>query len=260
MYYKFIEVTEKSNKKIALILDSLLTSPTLKLSNYASMNDPNEMKFEFKIGSSSFFKEDWMRRNPGKTNRQFENWLSTIKLERPRSARTEFVLYRRNLFKIASLSTSHKSNLLWSHYAGRAHGICIVYRHSLLSNFEGRQWLAGRVLYRKVPPIIKIPEKNAVEEMKKVCFTKEKCWEYEKEYRIALVEGSAGPIYVPIQKLDILGVILGINASEPFRKMTAKICKENNYKLFEIRNYSKGYALPATEIRNPDERLMVAKF
>jgi hypothetical protein len=135
-----------------------------------------------------------------------------------------------------------------------------VFRKSILDNFEKQQWLSGKVIYKKVPPIVRIPEKNPVDELKNVCFTKENCWHYEREYRIAVINGEKDPIYLPIRKTDIFGVILGINANQKFRRSVAKICKDNVYKLFEILNYRKGYSLPAVEINNPDERLMVAKF
>jgi hypothetical protein len=128
MFYKFVDIKERTYRRTEEVLMNILVNPTLKLINFASMNDPNEMKFEFRVGSAKYFREDWTRRNPGKPLGDFDGWFKKIKSERPRTARTEFVLYRRNLFKISSLSLSHKSNLLWSHYAGGQHGLCVVFR------------------------------------------------------------------------------------------------------------------------------------
>lgn len=262
MYYKYLEIDANCDS-IESSLSRILVNPTIKLSSSKYLNDPNEMKFSYGVSRSRKTQafEHWKAMHPGKSYIEFEAWLQSFNEDRLASLLTEFKLYRRKNFKIASFSTSHKSNLLWSHYAGRSNGFCVIYKKSFLAPFEGRyEWLAGPVKYSNRPKVVRVAVDSDLDSIKKICFHKEKCWQYENEYRIVIIEGSVGPVFVEISRSDILGVILGINASEEFRSKIAQICKDMNLKLFEIFNYHSTYRLPAVEIVNPDERLMINKF
>jgi len=203
--YKFLELSIDPENQ-AKQINGILLQPTIKLSSAKYLNDPNELKFSYGLSKHEKvqIKKNWQTSNRGRSELEFDTWFARIDAETLHRSLTTFRLYRKKNYKIASLSLSAHSNLLWAHYAGSSGGICVIYRKSILKHFEHKyEWLAGPVIYKSKPPIVRLYLDDDLEAMKKTCFWKEKSWNYEREYRIVVVAGGEDPIFAPISQSDI---------------------------------------------------------
>ncbi|MCC6071475.1 DUF2971 domain-containing protein [Massilia sp. GCM10020059] len=80
---------------------------------------------------------------------------------------------------ILSLTENWDDMLMWSHYGAQHKGICIGF-HTNSGVFRG----AMPVTYTEEYPLIKRPQDEIPVVFVKSLFTKAKCWEYEREWRI----------------------------------------------------------------------------
>lgn len=91
------------------------------------------------------------------------------------------------------------------------------------------------------PPTIKFPDDNWDERIKKLVYSKEKCWEYEKEIRLCITNSNELRSFIPIPKDLIFGVIVGAKMKNEKVEQIKDITQKNNYKLFYETELGIGY-------------------
>jgi|GEM_PF-6815132 Protein of unknown function (DUF2971). len=258
MLYKFLKLNEQNTHDH---INGLLVNPQLKFTPVSKLNDPNEFKFfiDFDKRDKEKIELFWKANNINSYD-GFENWYSKIDHNYIKLRETEWKLYHKNNYQVLSFSQYHKSNLLWSHYAGNDYGICVIYKQTLkekLSGFDIVE-MQGLINYQNNPPRIKEYEDTKREINKKIFFTKQKEWEYENEYRFITQNTSKDCVYLPIENDDIFGVIFGVNTNEKIVRSILTICNRYNYKKFQVHTYGSSYILKTVELDN--DPLMITKL
>lgn len=117
------------------------------------------------------------------------------------------------------LCESCKNILMWSHYADKHKGFCVRFD----SNPDNRLGdIARRVSYSCDCPS---PDPYSAEGLERLYdelfFTKAKCWEYEREWRML---NDKGDIELPLAEFTTLsGIIFGLNMPTPHRETLRRI-------------------------------------
>lgn len=106
------------------------------------------------------------------------------------------------LFRVGCLCTNYKNSLMWSHYADSHRGFCVEYDF-----FEADiSTLPFPVVYSNIRPQIpwgealtRSPENTAkaTSNLMIGLLTKDKCWEYENEWRFLMVASASPSLKMP---------------------------------------------------------------
>ncbi|MDI9356569.1 MAG: tetratricopeptide repeat protein [Chitinophagaceae bacterium] len=129
-------------------------------------------------------------------------------------------------------------NLMWSHYAKDHTGICLVYEFK--KPFRSKRFLAQAVDYL---PEIEHPNMNNLHTtIESGFFTKQKCWEYEDEFRIvyrlqeAKTEKKGKAIPLSDLGLVLKEIVFGLKCTEMSKQLIKQIISgKEEYK--EVRLY-----------------------
>jgi len=126
-------------------------------------------------------------------------------------------------------------SLLWSHYADAHKGVCLTYGMQTTDFFNSNRIIGGQSVvygsnqltewFKQLPANENIYN-NAFELIfKKVMTIKDKCWEYEVEWRMIRMSSRI----VSINKSFLQHVCFGLNASEKEIKLIREISEKFNY-------------------------------
>ena len=113
-----------------------------------------------------------------------------------------------------------RSNLMWSHYADSHKGLCLQYevaRDAVLVS-------AVKVEYGFGYPEINWLSPEFPNEVLKCVTTKDKCWEYEGEWRY--IQGGAAKSLIQVDKYSLAGIIMGSEASKETVELVRQLVAE----------------------------------
>jgi hypothetical protein len=145
---------------------------------------------------------------------------------------------------VCCFTTDPLSELMWSHYANSAKGVCL--------EFSFRN--SPEILNRNIPVhysnnrILVETEMNRA----KALFQKRTAWRYEKEWRVLANQSN-----ITFNKSDLVGIIFGPRTPIAELKQVKDLCDKHNYQVkFSFCNYSsKGLKKIALTDENLNEML-----
>ena len=160
-----------------------------------------------------------------------------------------------NLFRIGCLGSSYKNSLMWSHYADSHHGFCIEYD---FSNVDSSLLSAVPlpVIYSNLRPpfpwnaaLNRSPENTAQATASLMIglLTKDKCWDYENEWRYIVAPSVGFKLPMPPISCIYLGALISPNN----RKKILKIAKTKGIPVKQMTVDRGAYVLHANKIPNP---------
>ncbi|PKG79883.1 hypothetical protein CXF80_17080 [Shewanella sp. Actino-trap-3] len=173
-----------------------------------------------------------------------------------------FVDHKRgdNGFKFVSLSRNNANLLMWSHYSASHEGYVLAFdrNHSFFST-------AQAVRYRRIRANFNGAKMSCCSKedvLKQVVLEKAVDWAYEEEERLFLQDTPDSAVNIGNDKWGqpitlnsipedcILGVYLGVKASEEFKKQIIEVLKKhtNHIPLFQFSTKSTEFALETKEV------------
>ena len=117
------------------------------------------------------------------------------------------------LFRVGCLCTNYKNSLMWSHYADSHRGFCVEYDFAEAD----MSTLPFPVVYSNIRPqvpwgeaLTKSPENTAkaTSNLMIGLLTKDKCWEYENEWRFLMVASASTSLKMPKISCIYLGALI----------------------------------------------------
>lgn len=117
---------------------------------------------------------------------------------------------------------------MWAHYAGNHQGLCLEFDAHLLTDSLG---LRLKVHYDDIPYVIRSGLEDMTEEEIIALFcSKQKEWEYEKEYRF-IKQGCdmEKQMEYTFKKEALKAVYFGLRCSEENKNKYMRLCKENGF-------------------------------
>ena len=160
---------------------------------------------------------------------------------------------------VISLTQIPNNILMWSHYAENHYGFCLEFEFKKIP-ITTQDYIMKPVNYVTKFPLLDIDKINNKTEyiigsdpkikleidwdnpnLKKVIFTKSKCWEYEKEWRILLQQGGREVDYIG----DLKEVIFGLRCENKVQNNIIKaVCKYSKDVVFKrVKIQSNSYIL-----------------
>ena len=258
--YKFIdESCQKHSERI-------FTHNELYFCAAKNFNDPFECKFRFALGGSPKeqmkYWEYLLRENESELNRKARR--SKIRKDKERLMSPDFMKEIedkanqavREQWGICCLTKVKDDILMWSHYANKHQGFCLIFSMELHNaSFTMKLMREGpsqeqiitsplEVEYSKNYPFAKRLQDDL---LKQTILTKAKRWDYEKEWRMIIKDG-VGLWQFPPQYLT--GVIFGCRMSEKHQEKIRGWCKDRQpaIKYYEAQQREDSYLLNIVEI------------
>lgn len=152
-------------------------------------------------------------------------------------------------------SSGWNNQLMWSHYANSYSGICVEYDLTKMEEFFGFMY---PVQYTEERPTISPSdlgikfnvtngkcnviqeEANIVPIMNYILF-KNKCWSYEKEWRIINVGQEDTPIFIDFP--FIKSITFGTNISDDIKRILLDICKKKQIACYDLQLSKENFSL-----------------
>ncbi|WP_316752583.1 DUF2971 domain-containing protein [Pedobacter gandavensis] len=195
-----------------------------------NLNDPYDCDFEI---TKTFIKNNYF--NQITVLDYPEGNISTEKLDLAKEITLVFLKnkllqalqdqYRTNL-GVCCFTTDPLSELMWSHYANSAKGVCLEF--SFRSSLE---------ISNKIIPVHYSNKRILVEteiNRAKALFQKQIAWSYEKEWRILANQG-----YITFNKSNLIGVIFGPRTPVAEVKLVKDLFDKHHYQVkFYFCDYS----------------------
>lgn len=162
--------------------DDTFIKGVIRFSPFAELNDPFEGMPAFKKIHSHASREKFRQINRSMNKTFFRN------LERGEAAE-EVMMRLQQAHKIGVFCLTPKAGnmLMWAHYTDSHRGFVVGFNmRSDFFRFEkySGQWCPRKVNYLENRHIIKNLSDITREELEAMIYTKAKCWDYEKEYRM----------------------------------------------------------------------------
>ena len=159
---------------------------------------------------------------------------------------------------IASLSYDHSNEVMWSHYANNGKGFVIEYDLDLLEEMAysiGKTIFTGDInyIYKRIDntdliiSILKLYLNSNISEeeklasynsFKQLLFTKSNKWQYENEYRIALIDFENKLEHINLFNIKPKAIYLGENINLSDKITLISICKDKNIDLYTMESNS----------------------
>jgi hypothetical protein len=172
-----------------------------------------------------------------------------------------FVDHKRgdNGFKFVSLSRNNANLLMWSHYSASHEGYVLAFdrNHSFFSTAEAVRYRRIRANFNGAKIL-----SSKEDVLKHVVLEKAVDWAYEEEERLFLQDTPDSAVIIghdkwgqpiilnSIPEDSILGVYLGVKASEEFKKKIIEVLKKHATKipLFQFSTKSTEFALESKKV------------
>jgi len=203
----------------------IIINKTLYFCSPDKLNDPLDSNFDIEITNPNNFKEKTrdnikysgfpLSEDVKLLLKDYGSVMGNVKSQK--KLFEGYFKYMQNTFLgICSFSTKIKDgNLLWSHYANEAKGLCLVFdKEKLVESLSQKLGLSYRILKGNIdydgikPLLVKITEDNDLEYSFSHLFSKTKHWSSEEEYRIVLEKYESSPfdfgfsMFYPFLKFD----------------------------------------------------------
>ena len=155
------------------------------------------------------------------------------------------------LFRVGCLCTNYKNSLMWSHYADSHRGFCVEYDFAEADISA----LPFPVIYSNSRPqvpwgeaLTRSPENTAkaTSNLMIGLLTKDKCWEYENEWRFLMVASASPSLKMP----KISCIYLGALIDDKNRNKILKFARKNNIPVRQMTVDRGEYKLHASEVPN----------
>ena len=190
----------------------IIINKELYFSSPAKLNDPLDSNFELEIENPENFSDktrDYIKHSGFPINEKLKSMLRDYSLLLGHVPKQDELLteyfhdIQNNYLGICSFSTKAiDKNLMWSHYANEAKGLCLVFdreqlTQSLLTNkFKNYRMYRGKVTYDGVKPLqVEINKEGELYSTFDHLFSKTKHWAGEEEYRIILEKFNTDSFY-----------------------------------------------------------------
>jgi hypothetical protein len=166
------------------------------------------------------------------------------KLQKLRASQKQLDALNAKLSKVGIYSCTHnlhsrslRQPLLWSHYADKHRGICLIY--NIPEEYILGQAMAAVPMDYELNPLTnyfikwakssrKLTMHEFIDELaKRYLSIKDKCWSYEDEYR--LVKESPGEFQM--EKSYLKYVCFGLNSSKNDRNLVENVLTKGGYKI-----------------------------
>ena len=220
----------------------LFATPQLWFSSLASLNDPFECRPQITCGGSREMVMEFLVRMVSKNHPYLSRdgvtaEAAAIYLRGDHLNPEIWVTVRQQVIddlmqsiSLYCLSEVNDEILMWSHYADKHRGYCLMFAATDETPFFGE---AQRVIYSENLPVIDIVNDTAHDKATKTLLTKCVDWKYEKEWRIVNYELASGWHSYPPELL--VGVIVGARMpTEDRARITGWLRRrEHPVKLFE---------------------------
>lgn len=157
------------------------------------------------------------------------------------------------------------NQLMWSHYANSYSGICVEYDFDKMDKFIG---FMCPVKYSSVRPTVSLKDLGITElktdENGKLIteevnisaifshlLTKNKCWDYEQEWRIINVEGEP---YTPlfVETPFVKSITLGLDLDDICKQLLWDVCKERGIECYQLVVNPSDYSLTRKILTDED--------
>jgi hypothetical protein len=127
---------------------------------------------------------------------------------------------------ILCLTSICDNPIMWTHYANKHTGICIVFRVRDVDEEQHLDFIAEaqRIVYVDRCPVTNVIRDEGMEIVRKAFFTKAAPYSYETEWRIARYDD--GPGLKPMPRGIIGRVILGVKIESAARNRIIKACAD----------------------------------
>lgn len=141
-------------------------------------------------------------------------------------------------YSICCFTERYDNKLMWSHYANKHEGICLIY------NFEKDTKIKDRLFpveYKNEFPNIESPKEDMIALLRKTTD-----WEYEKEWRIvSMAQGKA-----KINKKALIGIIFGCNTTRQNKQLVIDACnslQNGEFKFYQMEKDKYNYKINLTD-------------
>ena len=132
---------------------------------------------------------------------------------------------------IACFSQIKDSVLMFSHYADRHNGICLIFAPYKMYNLTAPDGQKHRSQFRPVYYFEKLPEFDLKSEIALIATCKDIAWAYEREWRMFIEDGNGsvlGPGHYEFPPESLKGVIFGAEMPLENKTEIRKITKGRN--------------------------------
>lgn len=181
----------------------IIINKTLYFSSPDKLNDPLDSQFDLKIKNPQHFSEETREIIRESTSDLSEEIRMLLRGLNPESDNLpsqeklfkEYFTYIQNTFSgICCFSQTHSDNLLWTHYADQARGLCFVFdreklHESFQKNLKGSNYrmMHDKISYNGVKKLdLRLFKGGEFDYTSAHLFSKTSHWKYEKEYRFVL--------------------------------------------------------------------------
>lgn len=187
---------------------SYLSSPTIRISQIPTLNDPFEGLLTSELIDKFYHKyKEHYSSDPDHN------------LASRRELKIYLMRYIRS-FGIVSLSETQRNLLMWAHYSSEHKGVCIGYNTALLDNINSQTPVESedRIIFRKVNYDSILFDNEHLEAMddldltdnnyfewiaERILTTKSNDWSYEKEHRFITHISRGDKIIIPRKQADL---------------------------------------------------------
>lgn len=136
-----------------------------------------------------------------------------------------------NSSRICCFSLINDNILMWSHYADNHAGVCLEFDNLMENKFvnllDKNDISEGIVGYTAKTRINYVAEERMFA-FYKLFFCKSEMWEYEKEFRMVLLDNKEE--FHQFKKESLLGIYFGINTNAEDRNTLIKAGNQNNFR------------------------------
>lgn len=167
---------------------------------------------------------------------------------------------------VSCFSASGWNNqLMWSHYANSYTGICVEYDFEKIEDFIG---FAHPVSYTTVRPTLSmadlgiaavdlkskdrlVKEDVDVERIISYLCCKNKCWQYEDEWRIINIGEENTPQFIKLP--CVKSITFGPNVDSLCKRLLLEVCKSKGISCYDLRLNHENYGVERIPITNNGE-------
>lgn len=224
-----MEAILKFKKIDKFLIDSLVHSQ-LYFARPADLNDPFDCKVDIEKSLRKAISQ-----SSGSDRETLEILLNSDEVLKEINKVHQQILKDWGVFSACIKPEALNCSLLWSHYADAHRGVCLIYATPTTNFFKENKIIGGLPVvygsnqltewFKQLPANENIYN-NAFELIfKKVLTIKDRCWEYEVEWR--MIRMASG--IVSIDKSSLQHVCFGLNASEDEIKLIRELLEKFNY-------------------------------